>query len=86
MGNQSTNLNNLLTQYTSNYSADWAQFGVTIAGEIFRNEITGDVAPLCHLLLQLEELGRVSIIFMETARIGSILVPECLQGCMIGWQ
>ena len=78
MGNH---LNNLLTQYTSDYSADWTQFGVATAGEIFGNEIAGDVAPCRHLLLQLEELVRVSVVVMGTARIGSILVPECLQGC-----
>ena len=85
-GESETNLNNLLSQYTSDYSTDRAEFGVATAGEIFRNEITRNVAFCRHLLLELEELVRISVV-MGTARIGSILVPECLQGCILeGWQ
>ena len=83
MENHKTNLNNLLSQYASDYSADWAEFRVATAGEIFRNEITRNVEFCCHLLFELEEFVRIGIV-MGTARIGSILVPECLQGCR--WQ
>lgn len=79
-----TNLNDLLAQYTSHYSTDWAEFRVTRACEIFRNEIAGNVALCCNLPLKLKEFVRITVV-IGTARIGSILVPECLQGCRVGW-
>ena len=80
MGNEKTDLNNLLSQHTSDYCTDWAEFRVATVGKIFRNKITRNIAFCRHLLLELEELVRVSVV-MGTARIGSILVPECLQSC-----
>ena len=79
MENQKTDLNNLLSQYPSDYSADRAELRVATAGKVFRNYVARNVAFCCHLLLELKELARVSVV-MGTARIGSILVPECLQG------